>query len=218
MPSHSQGGRRRSVLPGEAVPPWRQQDGVARPRRQRIHSSWRQSQQLTRFWHAHDPSGVIHQELRLLKRLIFGKRKHAVSEKYVLQQLKDTLELRHEFLLRRGLEVNHVLQDDTERRDFVMFVKRKYHNLPEQQQLQARDAKKGGNRKKRDGMHKRWGLEMQRRCGNKGVWEVVSFTGKYRVATLANIPQTDPPERDAAKLSNQKQRTRNAHRARAKLR
>ena len=112
---------------------------------------------------------------------MFFKCKKSVSEKYVLQQLKDALELRHEFLEAKGLELNHVLQDGRERADFLTFAKDKYHSDPEQKRLQERDAEEGGNEKRLAGKHARWSLEMQRRCGNKALWQLVCFTGQFKL-------------------------------------
>ena len=175
-------------------------------------------EQITQFWKTRNPSGEIVEESKLLCKLIFHKRKQGVSENYVLQQLKEALELRHEFLEARSLDVNHVLHDGIERCDFLRFAKERFHSDPEQKRLQERDAEKGGNKKRRAGKHSRWGLDMQRRCGDKALWELVSFTGGFSVATLASIPNTVCSDRDEANLSNQKQCTQKARRARNRLR
>ena len=120
---------------------------------------------IAKFWNAHDPSGSMFEECKKLGKIMFFKCKKIVSEKYVLQQLKDALELRHEFLEAKGLELNHVLQDGRERADFMTFAKDKYHSDPEQKRLQERDVQEGGNKKMHAGKHSRWSREMQRRCG-----------------------------------------------------
>ena len=101
-----------------------------------------------------------------------------VSETYTLQQLKNTIELRHAFLEEAGLNKNHVLRTAKERHDFLRFAKSKYHEQSEQREKQKRDMKEGGILGMQKGKHSRWGCEMQRRCGSKSVWEVVSFTGE----------------------------------------
>ena len=47
-----------------------------------------------------------------------------------------------------------------------------------QQGLLNRDLKISRD-KARKGAHSRWGREMQRRCGNKIFWEMISFTGSF---------------------------------------
>ena len=157
--------------------------------------------QIDKFWDAHDPSGRIFAEAQQLARFIFRKRKQVmqqdlwetqdatavVSETYLLQQLKDTLELRHEFLEAQGLPTHHVLENDDEKQDFLKFAKDRYHSEPEQKRLQQRDVKTGGNKKRHAGKHSRWGLEMQRRCGDKALWELVSFTGQFNFAALTKL-------------------------------
>ena len=43
---------------------------------------------------------------------------------------------------------------------------------------------------------RRWGCEMQRRCGSKGLWEVVSFTGQVKYSLLSNVKHTPTPKPD----------------------
>ena len=81
-----------------------------------------------------------------------------------MQQLKDTLELRQEFLQHAGLEVNHVLKNKEERQEFLKFATDKYHSDPEQKRLQERDGQEGGNKKRHARKHSRWNRELQRRC------------------------------------------------------
>ena len=198
------------------------------------------AEQIKKFWQAHDPSGSIFAEAKELARLIFRKRKRVVpqdlwitgaaesgekqhdtavvSEIHMLQQMKDTLELRHEYLKGAGRELNHVLKNEKERQEFLKFAKDRYHSDPEQKELQQRDVEDGGNKKMHAGKHSRWSREMQRRCGDKTFWEYVSFTGAFNLAALAKIPRSASPERDPAKLCIQKGRTRAARRARERFR
>ena len=150
-----------------------------------------------------------------------GEKQHdtaAVSEIHMLQHMKDTLELRQEYLKGAGRELNHVLKNEKERQEFLKFAKDRYHSDPEQKELQRRDVEDGGNKKMHAGKHSRWSREMQRRCGDKTFWEYVSFTGAFNLAALAKIPRSASPERDPAKLFIQKGRTRAARCARATYR
>ena len=104
-----------------------------------------------------------------------------VSESYMVEQIKDTLELRHEFLEAAGLPTHHVLQNEDEIQHLLQFAKDRYHSDPEQKRLQERDAEEGGNEKRLAGKHARWSLEMQRRCGNKALWQLVCFTGQFKL-------------------------------------
>ena len=135
-----------------------------------------------------------------------------------INRLMEVLALRHEFLEAKSIELNHVLQDGRERADFLKFAKDRYHSDPEQKELQQRDVEDGGNKKMHAGKHSRWSMEMQRRCGDKTFWECVSFTGAFNLAALAKTLRTASPERDPAKLSIQKRRTRAARRARQRVR
>ena len=126
----------------------------------------------------------------LLARLIFrngGETQSiaaVVSEYYMVEQIKDTLELRHEFLQAARLPTHHVLQNEDEIQHLLQFAKDRYHSDPEQKRLQERDAEEGGNEKRLAGKHARWSLEMQRRCGNKALWQLVCFTGQFNFAAL----------------------------------
>ena len=73
-----------------------------------------------------------------------------------------------------------------ERQRFVHDAKTAYHAEPFQLQLQQRD-KQESNKKFKDGKHIRWGREMQRRCGSKVLWEIISFTGKFSVEFLTEV-------------------------------
>ena len=107
-----------------------------------------------------------------------------VSESYMVEQIKDTLELRREFLQAARLPTHHVLQNEDEIQRLLQFAKDRYHSDPEQKRLQERDAKEGGDEKMLAGKHARWSLEMQRRCGNKALWQLVCFTGQFNFAAL----------------------------------
>ena len=108
----------------------------------------------------------------------------------VLQKLKETLELRREYLNKAGMEEDEILVTDQERRDFLQFAKKKFHEQPEQVEKQRKDieaamGRPDATRFLHNRKHSRWGCEMQRRCGCKGLWEVVSFTGQVEYRLLS---------------------------------
>ena len=123
--------------------------------------------QVTDFWKAHNKSGRIFEESKCLSKFIFRKSKQVVSQAQMMQQLKDTLEVRQEFLQHAGLELNHVLKNKEERQEFLKFAKDKYHSDPEQKRLQERDVQEGGNKKRHARKHSRWNRELQRRCNTQ---------------------------------------------------
>ena len=86
-------------------------------------------------------------------KIMFATKKEIVGsvQNNVLQKLKETIELRHEFLTQKGLEKDHQLQTDKERRDFLRFAKSKYHAQSEQREWQKLDKEEVGILK----MHKR---------------------------------------------------------------
>ena len=94
-----------------------------------------------------------------------------------IDQLMEVVALRREFLLNAGLPRDLVMHAEV-RQLFLRFAKDRFHAELVQQRLQARDEEKGGRRLKIKRMHMRWAREMQRRCGDKHVWELLSFTGR----------------------------------------
>ena len=70
---------------------------------------------------------------------------------------------------------NDTVMNDDQRRDFLKEVKQEYANTPLQQELAVKDrlANRSG------GVRSRWCRELQRRCGSKQLWELVSFTGRW---------------------------------------
>jgi len=63
-------------------------------------------------------------------------------------------------------------------------------------------------KKLRAGMRSRWGREMQRRLGSKVLWEVVSFTGKFRADFLTQVNNVRAPQPDVLEPDSQDQRER----------
>ena len=140
------------------------------------------------FWSIDE--GLIYEEAESLGKIMFATEQVIVGsvQNNVLQKLKETLELRREYLNKAGMEEDKILETDKERRDFLQFAKKKFHEQPEQVEKQRKDieaamGRPDATRFLHNRKHSRWGCEMQRRCGCKGLWEVVSFTGQvnYRV-------------------------------------
>ena len=102
---------------------------------------------------------------------------------------------REAWLTRENLPMNFQMQDGRglERHRFVQDCKLEYQAEPHQVQLQDRDAQYNKTVYKKDrvknGMHSRWGAEMQRRLGSKVLWELVSFTGQFSVEFLTPAAQ-----------------------------
>ena len=89
-------------------------------------------------------------------------------------RMQDAIERREQWLWDNSLPLDAVMNND-QRRDFLKKVKQEYANTPLQQQLAAEDrlqTRKGGERT-------RWCRELQRRCGSKQMWELVSFNGRW---------------------------------------
>ena len=108
--------------------------------------------------------------------------------------------------------------DDRLRQDFLAHVKEEYHNEPAQIKLQEQDEQRGGNRKNQEGKHKRWGREMQRRCGTKNLWELISFTGKFDPIWLAEKLAKAQEASSTSTSEKQQQLVRIAVEARNRLR
>ena len=68
--------------------------------------------------------------------------------------------------------------DQTQIKRFLTYVKKDFAEQPHQKVLRERDLKVSTH-KARNGAHSRWGREMQRRAGNKTLWEMISFTGSF---------------------------------------
>lgn len=107
-----------------------------------------------------------------------------VSKESTAIRVKATLHRREEFLLKRGLQLNYNMCDDEGgvMKTFLQELKDEYANEPMQRQLQAEDWAAGKN--KHDVMRKRWCRELQRRCGTKLFWEIVSLVGVWEPVRL----------------------------------
>ena len=92
----------------------------------------------------------------------------------VALRMQHAIARREQWLWDNRLPKDHWM-DDHQRRDFLKVVKAEYANLPQQQELVVEDRR--ANRPGR--ARSRWCLELQRRCGSKQLWELVSFTGRW---------------------------------------
>ena len=113
-----------------------------------------------------------------------------VSEEHVLHQLPDVIQVRERWLQLSSLPTTFQMRDKLERKDFLEAVKAEFHGSVQQRLLQQRDAKEEP-KKVQDRKHSRWSRELQRRCGNKVVWEIVSFTGRVDLAFPLLFPTLD---------------------------
>jgi hypothetical protein len=163
------------------------------------------------WWAAREDAQHLYKETKDVQRLLFHKRKHVVpedlwipgaappgekqhvttivSKQYVLSQLYKVIRKREEWLNQNTLPMNfHIRQVHQIR--FLQHVKARYHAKPNQVKLQARDAKVSKYKVIR-GKHTRWEREMQRRCGSKMLWEIISFTGKFSAQYFTeSIPES----------------------------
>jgi hypothetical protein len=172
-------------------------------------------QSIFEFWVNRENSEEVFQEQDQLRRLMFPKKKHAVPEdywipgaapegetqfveavvsnEYVLQQLKEVVMKREAWLTKHNLPMDYFMRNGLglERGRFVKDCKLEYEAEPHQVYQQERDAQNPVYKKDRvrQGMHSRWGAEMQRRLGSKTLWELVSFTGQFSVEFLTPAAQ-----------------------------
>ena len=183
----------------------------------------------------------VFRETRDLRRLLFSKQKHpvpsdlwipgaapqgqeqfvcaVVSEKYVLRKLMDVMVKREAWLTQENLPMNCQMRDGKglERARFMKHIKTASHSEPHQLDLQWRDEQISKKRFK-DGMHSRWGCEMQRRLGSKVMWEIVSFSGRFSVDFLTKVNSVDAPQPDVTEPDSQRKLTAKAVQCRGTLR
>ena len=98
----------------------------------------------------------------------------AVLVGYTARQVQATIKRREQWLRVNLLPLDTDMNNDR-CREFLKEVKQEYANTPLQQQLAAEDRLQ----KRKGGERKRWCRELQRRCGSKQIWELVSFTGRW---------------------------------------
>ena len=108
-------------------------------------------------------------------------------KEFTSTHIEETVGVRRAWLSSEGRPMNFQMKWP-KRCDFLAFAKKQYHSEELQEELQARDYQQGlddggtvsaANKKLKTGMHSRWGRELQRRCGSKVFWELVSFTGNF---------------------------------------
>jgi len=166
------------------------------------------------FWNLREDRPNL-QQTEDLRRLIFSKQMYPVpqdlwipgegndqcisamvSGQYVLQQLKDVVFKREEWLTRHGLATDFQMRNGPglERARFLKHCKDEYHAEPFQLSLQKRDAETRISGKVKSGKHSRWSRELQRRLGTKVLWEVVSFTGRFRADYLTQVNNVRAPQ------------------------
>ena len=139
-----------------------------------------------------------------------------VSEVYVLNQIKETIQFRETWLREKELPMDCQMKDNFERKDFLEWAKKLYHAEDFQKNRQREDYYRGGKSKLRGGMNSRWSRELQRRLGTSALWYMVCFTGRFDVSFL--IESDDSIQAVAHKQEPTQELTRLAHVARHRLR
>ena len=124
-----------------------------------------------------------------------------VSERFVLQQLNEAIQIREAWLRQEDLPSNCQMRDGFERKEFLIWAKELYHAEPYQQSLQDKDFHEGGEEKVRSGKKARWKSELQRRLGDPALWYMVTFTGKFDVAFLKTGDEIETPKQNPHKAS-----------------
>ena len=146
--------------------------------------------------------------LNQLQKLIFHKVKHPVPEdrwipgasqpgerqtvnavvsaEYTGMMVEQTIELREAWLVQQNLPLDTCM-DDTQRQEFLSYCKELYFKEDHQLDLIARYSEIGGKKGVQKGKHSRWARELQRRCGTKHLWEVISFSGRFDPGYLKDL-------------------------------
>ena len=112
-----------------------------------------------------------------------------VSADYRARCIQTTIHTREEWLRQKQLPDNTQMNDH-QRRQFLNHVRDAYENEDNQQHLQTRDLPEGGRAEWRARKRSRWSREMQRRCGTKALWELITFTTWFDPECLYNPPAT----------------------------
>ena len=152
-----------------------------------------------------------------------------VSKEYTAVLIKATLVRREDYLRKKGLPLEYNMYDDEPNvlKPFLEEVRTEYESEAHQRKLQERDhrRKKDGTSKRsvHAGRRRRWAREMQRRCGSKLFWELVSFTGKwdpdwFEILIDRDAEAASKEEENKKKQAEQKALTRAAIEARASFR
>jgi len=143
-----------------------------------------------------------------------------VSETFVLQQLKEVIELREKWLRKERLPLNFQMRDKRERPRFLEWAKQLFHAGEYQKQRQEEDFYNGGASRRQKGKHSRWSRELQRRLGTAQLWLVVSFTGRCDVELLSRVATNSvgATQPDEEERNPQRELTQAAQKARDHLR
>ena len=119
------------------------------------------------------------------------------SEEYIAHCVQTTIERREQWLWDKCLPLD-TLMNDEQRKDFLTELKKEYADTPLQRKLHADDLDK----KRQGGERRRWCRELQRRCGSKQLWELVSFSGcwdpSFLEGALSKAGSAAPPVAVAA--------------------
>ena len=92
--------------------------------------------------------------------------------------------------------------NDEQRKSFLQAAKNAFNAQPRSVELENRDRQE--NKKVKQQIRKRWFRELQKRCGTRQLWELISFTGKWDPQWLqekvdASPTQPSDPKDDEAK-------------------
>ena len=112
-------------------------------------------------------------------------------------RMQDAIARREQWLWDKCLPLD-TLMNDEQRKDFLTELKKEYADTPLQRTLHADDLDK----KRQGGERRRWCRELQRRCGSKQLWELVSFSGcwdpSFLEGALSKAGSAAPPVAVAA--------------------
>ena len=107
-----------------------------------------------------------------------------VSEVFVLNQIKEVIELRETWLRYYNLPMDCQMRHKLEREWFLDYAKKQYHAEEYQLKRQHEDYEENGINLVKARMKSRWDRELQRRLGTGPLWCLVSFTGNLNVNFL----------------------------------
>ena len=111
-------------------------------------------------------------------------------------RIKATMERRETFLAAHGHSMT-MRMNESIRQAFLEEVKEEYHSSADQKELQKQDKlkidrwNKGSSQILKNKKRSRWLLELQRRCGSKQLWELISFTGVFDSQMFEEMFQFD---------------------------
>ena len=173
---------------------------VAEAQRSRAGSNLKR--QIREFWNNRGLEGTaVQKEIKHIQALLFRRKKYAVSPElwfpdgsdlgeeqhveavvsdvFVLNQIKEVIELRETWLRQRNLPMDFQILDQRRKKNFVVWAKNKFHEGEHQQALQEQDFKQGGETEVRHGRNLRWNSELERRLGTAAFWHMIRVSGSY---------------------------------------